>query len=257
MSEVFKLEDSKIKLIIFLATPFAFLCAILYLYSFWSRFHINFLEFLTLADLLIISIYPIVGTLLSFGVGFVVGRIIPDKRKISKKRTKQRLVLLNLAIIFISIESGLLYGWHMLYFFTPFLIAVWSSLPLEKYLLSKGISVPGQWPMFIILIPLLCYGIGAQKSHRILQNQSVRYAEISQFQNNELFKTQSKIKYIGLGGKHYFFISEDNSNLYVINSEKVSLLELSKPSSEKFESPWKKLKKWFNEDQESKPEVSK
>ncbi len=42
-----------------------------------------------------------------------------------------------------------------------------------------------------------------------------------------------------------------------MNSEKVSVLELSKPSSEKFESPWKKLKKWFNEDQESKAEVLK
>ena len=257
MSEVFKLEDSKIKPIIFLATPFAFLCAILYLYSFWSRFHINFLEFLTLADLLIISIYPIFGTLLSLGVGFVIGRIFPDKRKISEKRAKRRLVLVSLALIFISIESGLLYGWHQLYVFTPFLIAIWSSFPLEKYLLSKDISFPWQLLLFIILIPLLCYGIGALESHKILQNQSVRYAEISQFQNNELFKTQSKIKYIGLGGKHYFFISEDNSNLYVMNSEKVSLLELSKPSSEKFESPWKKLKKWFNEDQESKPEVSK
>ncbi len=168
MTKVFKFEDSKIKLIIFLATPFAFFCAILYLYSFWSRFHINFLEFLTLPDLLLISLYPIVGTLLSFVAGFVVGRIIPDKKKISKKQAKRRLDLVSLGIIFLTIESGLLSGWHTLYHFTPFLIALWSSIPLEKYLLSKHISVPWQLLMFIILIPLLSYGIGAEKSHKIL-----------------------------------------------------------------------------------------
>ena len=248
MSEEFKLEDSKIKLILFLATPYGFLCAILYLYSFWSRFDINYLEFITLADLLLVSIYPIFGTLISVVAGALMVRVIPDKKNISKKQADRRLVIGSLCIIGIAIEFGILWGWHSLYFFLPALIALWSSVPLEKYLLSKHVNVPGRILMFIILIPLLSYGIGAQKSQGILQNQSVRYAKISQFKNIELFGKQSQIKFIGFGGKHYFFISEDNSNLYIVDSENIPLLELSKPSSEKFKSQWNK---WFPKEPES------
>ena len=250
MIDEFKLKDNKIKIIIFIATTYAFLCAILYLYSFWSRFHINFLEFITLSDLIIVSLYPIVGTLLSIVIGFFGSNVIPDKKEISKKHFKLRLIYGNLSIIFITLLYALRLGWYQLFLFTPFLIALWFSFPLEKYLLSKNIRVAGNYLMFIILIPLLSYGTGAIKSYEILNNINVRYAVTSQFQNNRVFKNQSKIKYIGFGGKQYFFISKDNSNLYIINSEKIGLLELSKQSSEKLESPWEKLKKHFNEDSE-------
>jgi hypothetical protein len=255
MKDEFTLENINIKLLIYFATPYAFLCAILYLYSFWSRFHINFLEFITLADLLIVSLYPLTGTFIGLLTGVFIGRVLPGKKEVSPKQAKRRVVIANLGFIILSVQGALKFGWHNLYLFTPFLISFWFSYPLEKFLISKNMKVTGLFSWIIILVPLLSYGVGANTSHKILRNESVRYAEISQFQNNELFKNQSKIKYIGLGGRHYFFISEDNSNFYIINSEKFSIIELSKPSSENhIATPWEKIKRWFNKDSKSKPE---
>ena len=69
------------------------------------------------------------------------------------------------------------------------------------------------------------------------------------YKDKQILGNQSQIKYIGLGGKHYFFISEDNGNLYIINSEKIGMLELRKPSSEKYKSPWDD---WFKKEPGSK-----
>jgi hypothetical protein len=238
MNDELSLKDDKFKLLLYIAPAYAFLCAILYLYSFWSRFKINFLEFISLADILKVSLYPMVGTVISIVIGLLIGLALSKKNEVSKKKRKRGIYLAYGGMTIIALEYMLLFGWHNVYVFIPFFIALWlSRLPIN-FLASKNISVPWYVLYMLILIPLLSYGYGARNSHDILKNFTVRYAKTSQFENNELFGNQSQIKYIGLGGKYYFFISEDNSNLYIMESESIGILELSAPSITKYKFPW-------------------
>ena len=100
-----------------------------------------------------------------------------------------------------------------------------------------------------IFLPLISFSAGKTNSLNIKNGYKVSYAGVSQFEDKQIFGKQSRIKYIGLGGKYYFFISEDNGILYIINSEKIGILELSKPSSEKYKAPWDD---WFGKEPESK-----
>ena len=110
MNDDFILEGGKIKQIIFFATPYAFLCATLYLYSFWSSFNINFLEYISIADILKIAICPIVGALLAFLVGLLYSMYVDEVLKKPRKSKSKgdirfwRICLLILAIIYIHLH---------------------------------------------------------------------------------------------------------------------------------------------------------
>lgn len=253
MSDEFKPEDKKIKFLIYLATPYAFLCAILYLYSFWSSFSINFLEFITLADILKVAIYPIVGSLIAFLAGHLYS-LYSDE--VLKKRPKQRskretrfwrILLLIIAVyyIYLHFENFLFIGSVII---GLLLTDQFIKMPSVNKLMSNKNLL---WSMvfFCISLPLICFSIGKSTSLNIINGYKVRYARVSQFKDKQILGNQSQIKYIGLGGKHYFFISEENGNLYIINSEKIGILELSKPSSEKYKSPWDD---WFKKEPASK-----
>lgn len=104
---------------------------------------------------------------------------------------------------------------------------LWIGLPLILFapllhLIRKSIGktkIHTQYPhinvdhfiTLLLFLPALGYCIGKANGADIIYNKKVRYAKTSQFGDIYNFGNQKQIKYIGTGGNHFFFSSEDNS----------------------------------------------
>jgi len=261
MKQYFEIE--KIKQIILFATSYSFLLAILYLYAFWSSFNINFLEHISISDILKASIYPLLGIIIGLTLGTIIGEYLlqgenkkpPEKRKRFQRQVNFLLFAWYISMAYNAFDSGL----YMLWFYIPMGIFPPAVAATRKFLLEKELLKPyysiGIWYYIALLIciPIMSFGIGKSNSHKILNNSSVRYAKTSQFNDKQDFGEQKQIKYIGLGGNYYFFLSIDNSKLYILNSDEVKILELSKLSSDKRKSPSDRLTDWFKKDKKKSP----
>lgn len=261
MNEEFKTEDNKIKLLIYFVTSYAFLCAILYLWSFWSVFDINFLEYISISDIVKVAIYPIVGASFFLMIGFfgsmfhreVLNRGLKQTSERTARRFKILLYILYFCLVFTNfINIFLVFALHTGVLSMERLEgkpALKNLIPNENLL--RGII------FFAVTLPLLSYGFGKINGYEIEKGYKVRYAKTSQFKEFEIFGEQNLVKFIGLGGKHFFFTSLDNSNLYIINSENIKTLELGKASKKNKDASFYKIFNWFKKKSEFKPEEKK
>jgi len=253
----FEIDNGKVKLIIYFTYPFAFLCSILYLYAFWSTFNINFLEHISLSDILKISAYPLFLVIFFFLLGLLYNTYLdvkakshpPEKRQKSKESAlKVAIFVLYLFIGNITYTIGPVY---LLWAVIPILITSKFRNILKNNVLSNKLfkgKVSVSISLIIIIIPYFSFAQGKINSHNMLNNFEVRYVKTIQFKEGNLFEEQLPIKYVGLGGSHYFFLSDNNSNLYIINSNNLNLIELNKPTSEKFVRPMDKLTDWYKKE---------
>ena len=153
-----------------------------------------------------------------------------------------------MVIIIAASIMAMLVSDYLLYFVPSYWVAFYltrkiTKLPfVDKILPNKDIV--WQLTLIFFLIPLMSYSTGKINSKRILDGYNIQYAKSINLKNDNIIYEKAKIKYIGKGGNHFFFISEDNAIIYIINSEEMTQLELIKSKS-KLEEPWEKLKKWF------------
>ena len=254
----YELINKEIKLLISFSGPFAFLCAISYLLSFWYPLGINFLEFIYITDILKITIYPLLFFLIFGGIYcIIISRSIADTIdnipvdifiKSKKEIIIKSFITMQFAALFFLYFMPLpglflVIGCPAYIFLCICIMKIFKKSTPEFYERNRKV-------LYYYLTPIggmvfLSVFLGIVSSSTILHNFGVRYVSTSNFKDSHIFGNQLRVKYIGLGGKHYFFISEDNSNIYIVNSEEVGTLELSKKSSEKFVPFGKRAINWF------------
>ncbi len=236
--------------IIYFATSYGFVVSMLYLFGYWSTFDINILEYIKISDVIKISIYPIltsVGiTITGIIVGSFYGRISAkpnvQKSEISKKIDKWTNFIEKSAfiVIIICFIAAALYNrdWMVFYMGFSIICPTVTSYVLFKYqaeMVKKLIPFPSyeRIILYIFLTILsLAFGYGKVRSLSILETGSCFYLNVSIFKDKELFQDQKRLKYLGLGGNFMFFLSEDNTKIYILETSKIPILELYKSKSQ-------------------------
>ena len=102
-------------------------------------------------------------------------------------------------------------------------------------MVKKLIPFPGYEAIILYIfltILSLAFGYGKVRSLSILETGSCFYINVSIFKDKELFQDQKRLKYIGLGGDFMFFLSEDNTKIYIVETSKIPILELYKSKSQ-------------------------
>lgn len=113
-----------------------------------------------------------------------------------------------------------------------------TSYILVKYkveLVKKLIPFPNYETLILYIflsILSLAFGYGKLRSHSILEGYKGFYINVSIFKDKELFQDQKRLKYLGLGGDFMFFLSEDNTKIYILEPSKIPILELYKSKSQ-------------------------
>lgn len=244
-----ELENNWLKIIYF-ATGYGFVVSMLYLFGYWSTFNINILEYIKISDVIKISIYPVITSIGLSIVGFIVGDFVrrwveePNVQKSENLKKlenwTERISKIFIILISIFVLCYLLYM-HEWSLFWPIFALIFPTVTiciLVRYipgLIKKFIPFPGFEALILwilIAIPSSAFAYGKLRSLSTLEGGNCFYINVSTFKDKELFQDQKRLKYLGLGGDFMFFLSEDNTKLYILEPSKMPVLELYKSKSQ-------------------------
>lgn len=204
---------------------------VLFLWGYWSTFEINVLEFLSLADIIKLTAYPIVTTLVLTTVSGALGVAISHVQEVRRefRATGRTFKLLQTLYVHRKIVAAL-------YFLVVALIAIfapvgkWAVLPV---LLAAPvvIYVAGRplvkrfLPQFHVRLAVTltvvsmipnAYGTGRMAAERILSGSHFHYvvSEIEGVKNNATLTVSERLRYVGHAGDFVFF--QDPKELSII-----------------------------------------
>lgn len=238
--------------VISLLVAFGTVVSALYLFGFWSTFEINILQFISIADILKLGIYPAVFGLMSFTIGAIIGTILPqnetkavnkEKKEISKSERINSFVekhfnkvfiiaqLIFILILFFAKDSYVWIAGAILFTFVITLIVKEPKI-LEK--LIPNSKVRGFLFFILIGFNLLSFAVGKRDAYNILEAKSVKVINPKIFKEygsealkkKGLFEGEETLKFIGIAGDYYFFIKMDNSKIYTVKYSDLHFLEL-------------------------------
>jgi len=233
------MTKDKLTKIVYFVAPYSVFVSFLYLLAYWSTFNINIFGYIAISDIIRISLFPLVSSLLFLIVGVIYGTATAP----SKPLTKSKKWLFGLIYISISLLiQDILYLWILISF--PVVNKLYDyaeeNLQLENYIPHKKLRLAVFWSL--IAIPIFSFSYGKLYSGLIIKGQGTHYAETSVFKDSNVFKDQKRVKYLGIGGNLFFFLSEDNSKIYISNSSEISILQLTKPLYQDERAPYQKVK---------------
>jgi hypothetical protein len=210
-----------------LAAPYFVATGLLYLWSYWSSFSINILEFASLSDIVRVAIIPVGTTFFFFFLGFILSeygygnklKLQPGEGKdtpVGKMLNKFKwfLIILYWVILLYLIYSSQPGKWRIL--------PVWAMgapyLMLRKSLFLEEIqndSIRSLLLIGLVVLPVYSFCQGKIDAERILTNSEYLYVQTS---------TQNEVmKYIGHVNEMTFLISKDNRQIRMQKLDKESL----------------------------------
>ena len=243
------ITESKWLNIVYFATGYGFVISSVYLFSYWSNFNINILQYIKSSDIIRIAIYPIIISVFSIIPCYLFGFFIcrwskehnVEKSLKLKKLEKWTQRILLLQVFLFGCYCSYKYGWIFLWIWLAFLMSWFVTAILiyyKKDLVIKLIPIRGYEAMILWLFvaaPLFAFAYGKTNGLQIIKGMNCFYVDVTTFKNDELLKEQERLKYLGLKGEYLFFLSENNAKLYVIEFSKIPFLELYKLDHQKTE----------------------
>jgi hypothetical protein len=226
----------------YIISIYSTLVCIIYEFAYWPSFDINIVEFISIADLAGLAIYPAITTglflLLSTGLNqfSIIEKYLPkgDGRYapmgIFLNKHKKIIVLLFwIPAILVYFYANEYSKWIVL----PYMIVM--PLPIIQYsnTINKILPISNvsyYLLLIIILIPLMAYAKGKMKALDILLDYNYKYIFSSEIESTltSRININQKLKYIGKAGQYIFLMSEDNSSTLILNSNNFRIIKLRK-----------------------------
>jgi hypothetical protein len=223
-----------------LATVVPYLAAVAaaYLFGYWGTFNINILEFVSLADLAKLSIYPLLASLVFFLAGVLISQILVSPNvtpgggantivgRIGKKYWCLFLGLIVIAICMIAIYGPEPRKWLVV----TALISLF-SVPLShlEFLVVRLPNPRTRLTMltFALLLPGIAFGFGKQEAFSIKSGSPYQVVDVKRSNLPLTEDGKNPVAYLGFVGGTYIFYEtktgqvvlmkqQDNSQLYLI-----------------------------------------
>ena len=223
-----------------LGSAYAVSVGILYLWGYWSTFHVNILEYLSLAEVVKVAAYPLVSSFVFLAIGAAIGEFIysPALPEGGGRDTLFGRFLLRAspylrAVYFFGTLALFLFGpvtkWYYLSFL--FAIPVYSALKPSGFL--NDMIPHDRTRSFVIymllVLPTYAYGIGKIHSTQVLEGVAYDYlAEdtIGVAPSSDPNDPRKRIKFLGQVNDHLFLLAPDNGTLIITQFEKTRTLVL-------------------------------
>ena len=203
--------------------------AVLYLWGYWSAFNINILEYLTLADIVKSTAFPIASAfgLVTLGVAFghLTMRDVPpprDGRSWSKIRKvvceyPHQILAFYILITVAILIFGPIYKWYVLpplLAIPPYLLAskqeILSTIIVEQH--DRSIVL-----MLLAVLPTFAFGTGRMNAQYIIDGDRFDYvlSPIEQIQVPENAEPTKRLRFVGHAGDFLFFFEPVTSGLAI------------------------------------------
>jgi hypothetical protein len=219
-----------------LVIPYLTICGSLYHISYWDKFNINGLSFISLQDIIKSSIYPVFSIVFSIIYSIAISNLtFADKKS---EQNKYNLNFSNLNLFFIYLGSHIFIRLFFLIFNnkdpyvnvffafinvivisiyiinTNFLKQFFSSEILRRYAIN-----------FIVFIPVFSYYTGKYQSEQVYQNLKYKYViNPSKYPINNALVTSDTLKFLGNSDQFFIFSDLNNSSQIFISKNDLHTL---------------------------------
>ncbi len=236
------MKDSK-SLFLYLV-PYLTFCGALYHVTFWDKFNINGLAFISLSDILKSAVYPIFSVLLAVVYNLTIQNLIlPSTADGSTKPIFKK-----------GISNFTLFGFYLLLTFLASLIFYLTKTYKDpyNYIVYGGINaiaisvflvnnnfLAGQFTSerlrrlvidLIVFFPVVSYYTGKYNSEQIYQNLKYKYSISTKISPTTNLTTSSyssdTLKFVGNTEKHFVFTDLKNSKIFFIKADIIDTLTL-------------------------------
>ncbi|WP_192551876.1 hypothetical protein [Pseudomonas sp. IzPS59] len=211
----------------------------LYLWGYWSLFGVNILEYLTLADIVKSTAYPIASIFISLAVGVVLAEISSVKKKLPPeggrntvvgrflRKHKTLLVILYIAGTLAILVFGPIEKW--------LLLATLLGTPIAIYARSGNFlayQIPAEAPRSVCLfllatLPLFAFGLGKIGANSVLEGKAFYYV-IDNDSITPNSEPSQRTRFIGRAGDFVFFWEPKESTISFFKLEAGTSLRLGK-----------------------------
>lgn len=212
----------------------------LYLWGYWNTFNVNILEYLSLADILKSTAYPIASAFMFFLIGMLIGSQPPRRRlqhgdgqntRIGKllKRLRPYLIAVYFAGLYILLfHFNSPQKWNYL----PILIALPLSLFVNNNGLFESQIPPGNYRitiiMLIVALPTFSYGYGVLNSAKIVDGKEYKYvvSQVDGVNMSDDADPSQRLRFLGQAGDFLFLLHPVKNTLVVMKYEQAKVLQL-------------------------------
>lgn len=218
----------------------------IYLWAYWKRFGINFLEFATLADIIRLSLLPVVGATLFSAlvqtVSLTLDVNIREAPPAQEKKPQSRRAFWIWAAIYSA--ALIIFGYALWATFYDDRPRELLSIGLGVSLVSVGLLADNHVKLFnlsvrqtctvaflALYLPIVAYGTGAVRAKAIAERTAspYRYADAPIWSGGKVL-VNSGSRYLGALGSYAFFWT-DRDTVLVARWEDVAPLELGRESA--------------------------
>ena len=214
--------------------PYAIILATLYLWGYWSSFHVNVLEHISFTEVIKIAAYPILSAFFFLAIGMLVSGLSPlnsifppgggrdsKEGKFLNKNWKWFAVSFFIVIILVYLFSSI-NKWFIL----PPLFACLAALPVKSTgLLSKELKSENVRSLVIFVLCYLIpfsYGRGIMDAHAIISGKDFIYSSINILNLQPMVNASIDIqpRYLGkLNDRFFFYDPVKETTILVATSE--------------------------------------
>lgn len=217
---------------------------VLYLWGYWSIFHVNILEYLSITDIIKTTIYPIVYILAFTMMGAIIGEVMASAtiRSVGLpqgvwRHTRIGIFLHKWMPIFVVIYMNItillilyapIWKWRLL----PILLGV----PLGLFAKRQGFLqsvIPHDSPRTVVIyllatLPILSYGQAVIKADNILRGAEFQYvvSPVGEVNLDAGDSPQQCLRFLSHAGDFIFFFEPNKSMVVVSKFDTLKVLLL-------------------------------
>lgn len=230
---------------LYLSSLYFVTVGIFYLWGYWRTFDLNILEYLSLADILKSTAYPIASAFIFFLIGAMIGGHLPRSGLQPGEGKNTRIgKLLNRLSPFLT--AVYLLGIYILLFdfdspqkwnYLPMLIA----LPVALFVNNNGLfesQIPSSnYRMTIILLivalPIYSFGYGALNAAKIVDGKEYKYvvSQVDGINISDDADPSQRLRFLGQAGDFLFLLHPVKNTLIVMKYEQAKILQLKRIKS--------------------------
>jgi hypothetical protein len=207
------------------AMPYGVVVASLYLFGFWGSFDVNILEFASLSDLIKLAIYPLLVSLASLFVGYIVSEILSGNAippgvgadssigRFGRKHWRPLIAGLIIIIFVFAIFGPSPGKWFLIAFLVSFLAVPLTYLQFFIDLIPNP-NARGSLLYILILIAGMAFFLGANNAHLAKSGRSSLLVDVSRSKLLLQHEPKKPVVYLGYVSG-YFILLESTSGAVV------------------------------------------
>jgi hypothetical protein len=193
------MQSISLKTVLFTLGPIYWIAiALLYHGSYWSHFRINILEFAELTDIIAMSLFPVVSSI----IGLVLGAIIGECTGVAMRGERWLFALFSVIIFLASLFFG---GFEVAGLVIVGLLIINLYITKQSYeeFFSRNDVRSGAYGFLLLMLPM-AFAQGSSNAEKVIGGRSYLYLE-----------NREEHRFIGHVSDTYLFYVPEKSSVYL------------------------------------------